>query len=53
MEPGPEKIPRTRPVVSVNKGMNVFLNEILSDLIDPLANLAKDSPQVISTEDSL
>ena len=46
-------IPRTRPVVSGNLGMNVHLNNHLSDLIEPIANLARESCKAISTEESL
>ena len=46
-------MPRTRPVVSGNQGKNVHLNNMLSEMIEPIATLAKDSAKVISSEDSL
>ena len=51
-KPGPNGVPRTRPVVSGNSGMNVHLNNTLSEIVEPIARLAADSAEVISTEDS-
>ena len=52
-KPNSDGTPKTRPVVSGNSSMNVHLNNLLADLIEPTASSAEDSPEVISTEDSL
>ena len=52
-KPGEGGIPRTRPVVAGNKGMNLHLNELLSDILEPIVALAKENYEAISTEDSL
>ena len=44
-------VPPTRPVASGNRGMNLHLSEILSDILEPVADGVKDSCEVISTED--
>ena len=48
----PGELPSTRPVISGCKGMNLNLNDILSDILEPLTR-AMDSDEVISAEDSL
>ena len=50
---GPGGIPRTRPVVSGNMGANVHLNNLISDLIEPIAGILEETTEVISTEESL
>ena len=46
-------IPPTRPVASGNRGMNLHLSEILSDILEPVADEVKNSNEVISTEDMI
>ena len=46
-------IPRTRPVVNGNEGMNAPLNEILKDLIEKIARNAPNRIAALSTEDCL
>ena len=48
----PGDLPSTRPVVSGCKGMNLNLNDILSDILEPLTR-AMESDEMISTEDAL
>ena len=48
-EKGP--VPPTRPVASGNRGMNMHLSEILSDILEPVADGVADTCEVISTED--
>ena len=45
-------LPRTRPVVSGCKGINLNLNDIISDILEPLTR-AMDSNEIISTENAL
>ena len=45
-----EKLPSTRPVVSACKGINVPLNNILSELLEPLAKHLMGSEEVASSE---
>ena len=44
-------VPPTRPVASGNRGMNMNMSEILSDILEPIADGVEDSYEVISTED--
>ena len=44
-------IPPTRPVASGNRGMNMHLSGILSNILEPIAEGVRDSREVISTED--
>ena len=44
-------LPATRPVVSGCAGMSLSMSNILSDIIEALADARKDPPEVISTED--
>ena len=44
-------VPPTRPVASGNRGMNMHLSEILSEILEPIADEAKNTCEVISTED--
>ena len=44
-------LPATRPVVSGRAGMSLSMSNILSDIIEALADARKDPPEVISTED--
>ena len=44
---------QTRRVVSGGKSMNVHLNNIISMLVDPIAQEANDSEEVISSEEAL
>ena len=48
-EKGP--VPPTRPVASGNRGMNMHLSEILSDILEPVADGVENTCEVISTED--
>ena len=44
-------VPPTRPVASGNRGMNIHLSEIVSEILEPVADSYKGSHEVISTED--
>ena len=44
-------VPPTRPVASGNRGMNLHLSEILSEILEPVADRVENSCEVISTED--
>ena len=44
-------LPATRPVVSGCAGMSLSMSNILSDVIEALADARKDPLEVISTED--
>ena len=46
-------LPKTRPVVSGCKGMNLHLNDIVSDILEPLARNMEGNEEFISTEDAL
>ena len=46
-------LPPTRPVVSGCKGMNLHLNDIVSDILEPLARNMEENEEFISTEDAL
>ena len=43
----------TRPVVSANEGIGTSLSNILSEVLEPLADSLEDKIEVISTEDML
>ena len=49
----PGELPATRPVCSGCNSMGVHLSNILSEIIDAIANSMKGSMEVISTEDLL
>ena len=46
-------VPPTRPVASGNRGMNMHLSELLSEVLEPVADGVEDTYEVISTEDML
>ena len=46
-------LPATRPVVSGTSGMGLSMSNILSDMVESLANMRPDTIEVISTEDLL
>ena len=48
-----DELPKTRPVCSSQKGLNFHLQNILSDVIEPLAEEVEGSIEVGSTEDLL
>ena len=48
-EKGP--VPPTRPVASGNRGMNIHLSEIISEVLEPVADEMDGKNEVISTED--
>ena len=52
---GPElgTVPPTRHVAGGHVGMNLYLSEIVSDIMEPLVGNIKDGKEVISTEDML
>ena len=52
-EPREDGVPKTRPVVSGNQSLNVHLNNLLAEILEPIASAAEDSPEVISTEHRL
>ena len=43
--------PPTRPVASGNRGMNLHLSEVVSSILEPVANTMPDTAEVISCED--
>ena len=45
------KLPKTRPVVSASEGIGTSFSNILSEIVEPLADSLTDSMEVISTED--
>ena len=47
----PGDLPATRPVCSGCNGMDVHLSNILSEIIDAIANSMEDKIEVVSTED--
>ena len=49
----PGELPPTRPVCSGCSSMGVHLSNILSDIIDAIANSMKNKIEVVSTEDLL
>ena len=44
---------KTRPVVAANEGIGTSISNILSEIIEPLADSLEDKMEVISTEDFL
>ena len=46
-------LPATRPVVSGTSGMGLSMSNILSDMVENIANMRPDPIEVISTEDML
>ena len=44
-------IPLTRPVAGGHLGMNMHISEIISDIVEPLADTFKGGCEVISLED--
>ena len=49
----PGEIPKTRAIISSKSGMGVHLNNILSELVEPLADNIEDKIEVISGEEML
>ena len=49
----PGQLPKTRPIVSSGAGMNCQLSNILSELLEPIAEMSTNSKEVISSEDLL
>ena len=47
------KLPPTRPVAGGHLGMNLYLSEVISDLVEPLVDTCIGGREVISTEDLL
>ena len=47
------KCPPTRPVAGGHLGMNLYLSEVISDLVEPLVDTYPGGREVISTEDLL
>ena len=47
------ELPPTRPVVSANEGLGTSISNIISEIIEPLADSLVDKMEVISTEDFL
>ena len=43
----------TRPVVAANEGIGASLSNILSEMLDPLADSLTDKMEIISTEDGI
>ena len=43
--------PPSRPVASANSGQNVHLSEVVSQILEPIANNWKGGMEVISTPD--
>ena len=50
---GENGVPKTRPVVSGNRGMNSHLNNIISPMLQQIGKEAPDTVAVISTEHML
>ena len=50
IEPG--DLPKTRPVVSNCRGMGVHLSNMVSEIVEALANSLDEDFEVISTEDA-
>ena len=50
---GPPPPPPTRPVCGAVNGMDVHLSNILSPIVEAVANEMKDKAEVISTDDAL
>ena len=48
-----QKLPATRPVVSGYRGMGLSLSNIVSDIVENIANVRDNPLEVISTEDLL
>ena len=46
----PGELPSTRPVVNASQGMNVPLNLILSEILEPIPSEQARDLEVISTE---
>ena len=44
---------KTRPVVGANKGMNVPLSDILSDILEPVARGLNINDEVVSSENMM
>ena len=51
-QPDQEELPKTRPVVSSQNGMNVHLSNIISEVLEPLAERVGTN-EIISSEDLL
>ena len=49
VEPG--ELPKTRLVVGSQAGMNLHLNNLISEVLEPLANRVEGNIEVISSED--
>ena len=47
------EVPSTRPVVSGGRGMNIHLNNILGEILEPVAAAMEGSDEVISSEQLL
>ena len=47
------QLPPTRPVVAANTGLNVPLSEILCHILEPIVRNAKQSAEVVSSEQLL
>ena len=45
--------PPTRPIASGNQGMNMHLSEMISEVVEPVADVYKHGFEAISTEDLL
>ena len=46
----PGQLPKTRPVVSSQNDMNCKLSYIISEILEPMAETAETSIEVISSE---
>ena len=51
LQKGP--VPPTRPVASGNRGMNMHLSEIISEILEPVADGVENTCEVVSTEDMI
>ena len=51
--PGADGLISTQPVVSACTGMNVPMNDLLSELLEPIAMYMGDSGEVVSSENML
>ena len=46
-------VPPTRYVAGGNKGMNLHISEVISDILEPMIGRVTGGGEVISTEDNL
>ena len=46
-------LPPTRPVASGNSGMNMHFSELVSNVMEPVANMVEGGMEIISTDDMI